>query len=132
VSPADDPAGAIRIEAPVEPLEPEVEAAVQRRLAACPDVAFAHLPQVLIPGRQDRAELVLFVWLTADAMRSLRQSLNLVSDEVARALPPGRYLDVVILNSAPELLGDVERAGCLLVERDPIERQRAIEALRVG
>jgi hypothetical protein len=74
--------------------------------------------------------LVLFVWLTAAAMRSLRHSLNLVSDEVARALPPGEYLDVVILNSAPELLDDVERAGRLLVERDPGERERALQAMR--
>ena len=132
MSPAADWPSDIRIERPLEPLAPELERAVQRRLSACPDVAFAHLPQVLVPGHQDRPELVLFVWLTADAMRSLRQSLNLVSDEVARALPSGKYLDVVILNSAPELLEDVERAGCLLVERDPAERQRAIAALQRG
>lgn len=129
MSPAAEWPSEIRIEPPVEPLDPEVRAAVQRRLAACSDVAFAHLPQVLVPGRQERPELVLFVWLTEGAMRSLRQSLNLVSEEVARALPSGQYLDLVILNSAPELLGDVERAGCLLVERDPDERQRALRAL---
>jgi len=132
VSPAAEWPSELRIEPPAEPLDPEVQRSVQRRLEACPDVAFAHLPQVLVPGRQERPELVLFVWLTAGAMRSLRHSLNLVSDEVARALPSGKYLDVVILNSAPELLADVERAGCLLVERDPGERERALDAMRRG
>jgi hypothetical protein len=48
---------------------------------------------------------------------------------VARSLPEGQYLDVVVLNSAPELLEAVERAGCLLVERDPAERVRALAAV---
>ena len=55
--------------------------------------------------------MVLFVWLVPAAMRSLRAALNLVSDTVAKALPGNQFLDVVILNSAPELLPDVERAG---------------------
>ena len=61
-------------------------------------------------------------------MRSLRSALNLVSEVVAGALPQGEFVDVVILNSAPELLGQVEAAGCLLVEPDPEERSRALTA----
>jgi hypothetical protein len=120
----------MRIEAPERPLEPEVASALRRSLSACPDVAFAHLPQVLVPGEQERPDLILFVWLLPEAMRSLRQALNLVSEAVARALPNEKYLDVVILNSAPELLLAIERTGCLLVERDPGERGRALEAAR--
>ena len=126
---ADWPPG-LRIEAPERPLEPEVASALRRSLAACPDVAFAHLPQVFVPGEQERPDLVLFVWLLPEAMRSLRQALNLVSEAVAGALPPGRHLDVVVLNSAPELLEAIERTGCLLVERDPGERGYALEAAR--
>jgi hypothetical protein len=122
--------GGLRIERPEKPLEREVEDALRRALEACPDVAFAHLPQVFVPGAQERPGLVLFVWLVPAALRSLRQALNLVSEAVARALPPEQYLDVVILNSAPELLEPVERTGCLLVERDPLERERALEAAR--
>jgi hypothetical protein len=70
----------------------------------------------------------LFVWLQPAAMRSLRMSLNLVSEIVADVLPEAVHLDVLILNSAPELLDRVESAGCLLVERDPDERRRALEA----
>jgi hypothetical protein len=120
----------MRIEAPERPLEPEVASALRRSLAACPDLAFAHLPQVFVPGEQERPDLVLFVWLLPEAMRSLRPAFNLVSEAVAAALPPDRYLDVVVLNSAPELLASVEGAGCLLVERDPGERGRALEAAR--
>jgi hypothetical protein len=58
----------------------------------------------------------------------LRFALNLVSEAVARSLPDGNYLDVVVLNSAPELLDQVERARSLLVENDPEERARASSA----
>jgi hypothetical protein len=72
--------------------------------------------------------LTLFVWIVPAAMGSLRGALNLISEAVARALPEDRFLDVVILNSAPELLTPVEEAGCLLVERDSDERRRARDA----
>ena len=98
-------------------------------LERCPDLAFAHLVDVEVPARGEGAGPVLFVWLVPAAMKSLRAALNLVSDTVAKALPSDRYVDVVILNSAPELLSTVERAGCLLVEPDPEERRRALAAL---
>jgi hypothetical protein len=132
VSPALDWPQELRIEKAERPLATEVEARLARGLTACPDVAFAHLPQVFVPDRQERPELVLFVWLEPGAMRSLRQALNLVSEVVARALPAEQYLDLVVLNSAPELLDAVERAGCLLVERNPMERTRALAASRDG
>ena len=84
-------------------------------LGQCSDVAFAHLPQVLTEGQQDRPSLVLFVWLVPEALRSLRAALRLVCEAVSRVMPRERYLDVVVLNSAPELLESVEAAGCLLV-----------------
>jgi hypothetical protein len=97
-------------------------------LARCPDLAFAHLVEVLVPARQERPDLALFVWLRPPALRSLRFALNLVSEAVARVLPEGDFLDVLVLNSAPELLDQVERARSLLVENDPDERIRAIAA----
>ncbi len=109
-------------------LDPEVEQRLISELGRCPDLAFAHLPQVLVSGRQDRPELVLFAWLEAESLRSLRFALNLVTEAVSRALPPDDFLDVVVLNSAPELLEPVERANCLLVERNPEERSRALAA----
>ncbi len=119
----------MRIGRPGRPLGEELEASLRRHLGALPDVAFAHLPEVLVPGRQDEPQLVLFVWLGAGALRSLRAALNQVCDVVARVLPGGQYLDVVILNSAPELLAAVEAADCLLLERDPEERRRALACL---
>lgn len=116
------------IRAPQKPLEPETVEKLRSGLRACQDVAFAHLPEVQVVGREDPPELVLFVWLIPAAMRSIRSALNLVSETVARALPEDRYVDVVILNSAPELIREVERAGCLLIERDAGERQRALDA----
>jgi len=118
----------LQIRSPQRPLEPETLEKLRTGLGACHDVAFAHLPEVQVVGRQGQPELVLFVWLIPAAMRSLRSALNLVSETVARALPKDRYVDVVILNSAPELIREVERAGCLLVERDAGERQRALDA----
>ncbi len=118
----------IRIEPATPPWEPEVIERLRAALARCPDVAFAHLPQVYVPEHQDHPEMVLFVWLLPGALRSLRQALNTVSEIVAHALPDDDYLDVVILNSAPELLERVERAGCLLVDRVPEERSRARNA----
>ena len=119
----------LRITPPGRPLGDEVEKKLREGLEACPDLAFAHLVDVDVPERGEGPGMVLFVWLVAAAMRSLRAALNLVSDTVAKALPGDRYLDVVILNSAPELLPDVERAGCLFVERCPDERQRALAAV---
>ena len=119
----------ILIESRQRDLDPEVERRLVEELGRCPDLAFAHLPQVLVPGRQVRPELVLFAWLEPGALRSLRFALNLVTEAVSRALPSDEFLDVVVLNSAPELLEPIERAGCLLVERNPEERARALAAV---
>ena len=116
------------ISPPEQPLDPQVKDRLAQELSRCPDLAFAHLPQVMVPARQEAPSLVLFVWLQAPALRSLRFALNLVSEAVARSLPDGNYLDVVVLNSAPELLDQVERARSLLVENDPEERARALAA----
>ena len=51
-------------------------------------------------------------------------------ERIAGRSPP--FLDVLVLNSAPELLAAVEEARCLLVERDPDERRRAREAAAAG
>lgn len=118
----------LRITPPEDPLDPEIREKLRAALAECPDVAFAHLPQVEVVGREEPPVLALFVWLVPAAMRSLRSALNLVSGIVARELPSDRFLDVVILNSAPELLLNVENADCLLVERDAGERRRALQA----
>ena len=120
----------LRIQTPDKPFEPEVLEELRGGLEVCSDVAFAHLAEVEVVGHQNGSNLVLFVWLIPAAMRSLRSALNLVSETVARALPNDRYVDVVILNSAPDLLGDVERAGILLVERDAEERRRSLDAAR--
>ncbi len=112
----------------VELFGPKVEGRLKDELGRCPDLAFAHLPLVLVPARQERPTPVLFVWLDPGALRSLRFALNLVSEAVARALPDGEFLDVVVLNSAPELLERVESANSLLVEKNPQERLRALRA----
>lgn len=112
--------------------DPGVLEALEKEIDRCPDVAFAYLPDVMVHGRQSAPESVLFVWLVPEALGSLRFALNLVSEAVARALPEEAYLDVVVLNSAPELLERLERADCLLVERVAVERQRALEAAWSG
>jgi hypothetical protein len=117
------------ISPPEQPLDPAVKERLAEELARCPDLAFAHLVQVLVPARQGRPELALFVWLRPSALRSLRFALNLVSEAVAHVLPEGDFLDVLVLNSAPELLDQVERARSLLVENDPEERARALSAV---
>jgi hypothetical protein len=106
--------------------------ALVAELGGCPDVAFAYLAEVMVAGRQDAPGGVLFVWLAPEALGSLRFALNLVSEAVAQALPPDAYLDVVVLNSAPELLERLEDARCLLVERVADERRRALAAARAG
>lgn len=112
------------VRSPRHPLPKEIEDKLRAELKACPDVAFAHLAEVKVEGHAE-ADLTLFVWLLPQALRTLRGALNLVCDTVARVLPDGRHLDVVILNSAPELLEQVEAADCLLVECNAEERRRA-------
>ena len=119
----------LRITPPARPLDDEVKDRLRESLEACPDVAFAHLVDVAVTERGEEPGMVLFVWLVPAAMRSVRAALNLVSDSVAKALPRDLFLDVVILNSAPELLPDVELAGCLFVEPNPDERRRALVAI---
>lgn len=120
--------GDVLIETPAAPLPIEIMDRLRSELADCPDVAFAHLPQVVVPEQSSSPQLTLFVWLVPEAVGSLRPALNLVSEAVARSLPEDLFLDVVILNSAPELLQAVEAARCLLVERDSDERRRACAA----
>ena len=118
----------VRISAPREAFEEEVIQKLRAHLDACADLAFAYLAEVEVPETGEMPGLVLFVWLRAAAMRSMRSALNLVSDAVAKALPGDRFLDVVILNSAPELLSDLERANCLFLEAAPEERSLALSA----
>jgi len=122
--------GGIEFRVPERGLDEEVMERLRTDLGQCPDVAFAHLVESRAPGHDPA--LTLFVWIEPQAMGSLRSALNLISRIAGAALPRDRFVDVVILNSAPELLGDVEAAGCLLVERDPGERQRAMESARAA
>jgi hypothetical protein len=118
----------IIIKRPEPPLDDGVSQKLRQGLESCPDVAFAHLCDVEVVGGDHRSAMTLFVWLVPDAMRSLRMALNLVSEVIAKALPEDRFIDVAILNSAPELLQDVERADCLFVVRDVEEQRRALAA----
>jgi hypothetical protein len=122
----------IRFSRPGRPLDDESTGLLRSALAACPDVAFAHLVDVQVEGVGEQPQLSLFVWLQPDSLRSLRNSLNLISEAVAGAIPRDRCVDVLILNSAPELLVDVEGVGCLFVERDAEQRRLASEAARQG
>lgn len=126
--PTIEPDQEIVIEPPQTGLDDEVEARLRAELGSCPDLAFAHLTQVTVVGQEPGPQLSLWVWLVPEAVGSLRAALNLVSEAVARALPRELYVDVLILNSVPELLEAVEAAGCLLVERDAEERRRACAA----
>ncbi|MGD9253121.1 MAG: hypothetical protein PVG92_04225 [Holophagae bacterium] len=121
----------IRVTAQREALPPERLEALEQRLMACPDVAFCHLVDVEVEGVNVDPSPTLFVWTVPSALKSLRTALNIVSEAVADSLPPDRYLDVLILNSAPELLMTVEEAGGLFAERDPDERRRALRAADV-
>lgn len=118
----------VRILRPQRPLDATVEERLRSDLTQCPDVAFAHLADVVVSSGAGPPEPALFVWLRPEGLRSVRSALNLVSEAVSRCLPDDRYLDVVILNSAPELLEDIEDRGVLVVERDAAERRRAREA----
>ncbi len=129
---ADDRSPEIRIERPHKPLDPQTTEALRRAIAQCPDVAFAHLVDVQVVGQQQKPELASVCVAAPGGVSSLRAALNLVSEAVAGALPEDRFVDVLILNSAPELLEDVERADCLLCERDADERERAKSAMRQG
>ena len=119
----------MKFTAPRFPLSEEVRQKLGDALEMCPDVAFAHLVEVDVPVRGESGP-ALFVWLRGGSLRSLRAALNLVSEAVSRVLPKDRFIDVVILNSAPELLLPVEAAECLLVEPCPEERRRALSAAR--
>ena len=118
----------LRVTRPKNQLDEDVLEKLQEGLESCPDVAFAHLCDVEVVGGDHRSATTLFVWLVPAAVRSLRPALNLVSEVVAAALPEDRFLDVAILNSAPELLQDLERADCLFVIGDAEERRRALTA----
>ena len=119
----------LRITPPGTPLAEEAESALRDGLNTCPDLAFAHLVDVEVAESGEGPGMVLFAWLVPSAMRSMRAALNLLSDTVAGTLPRDRFVDIVILNSAPELLPEVERVGCLFVEPDADERRRALEAV---
>lgn len=118
----------LRITPPGQPLGDQVSKELREGLEACPDLAFAHLVDVDVPEQGEGPGMVLFVWLVSAAMRSMRAALNLISEAVAMALPGDRFVDVVILNSAPELLPEIDRVGSLLVVPHPDERNRALAA----
>ncbi len=111
-------------------LDRETGEKLREALSGCRDLAFAHLAEVEVPGHEPT--LVLFAWMEAPALRSVRRALDPVCRTVAGVLPEDRFLDVVLLNPAPDLLRAVESAGCLFVEPDPEERSQALRALEAG
>jgi hypothetical protein len=121
----------LRFRALRRPLAPKVYSDLAGAMKDCPDVAFAYLVEVEVSA-PDGSSPVLFVWLKGPALHSLRGALNLVSEAVAGVLPEDVFVDVVILNSAPELLMQIEAVECLLAEPDPDERQRALRAASSG
>jgi hypothetical protein len=120
----------MRLSRPDEPFGQADMEKLQTSLGSCPDLAFAYLAEVEVPESGHGPGLVLFAWLHPAALGSLRAALNLVSETVAGAIPRERYLDVVILNSAPDLLPELEQEDCLLVEVIAEERRRALEAVK--
>ena len=118
----------IMISKPRHPFDPKILKKLRESIGTCPDVAFAYLCDVAVVGRPEGPGPVLFAWLGANAVGSLKAALNLVSEAVAKSLPEDRFVDVVILNSIHELLHQVETSDCLLAERDPEERQNALAA----
>ncbi len=122
----------ITISRPHQPLSEEILGNLGLCLRSCPDLAFAYLVDVEVAGVDGGPSPTLFVWLEPEAVGSLRSALNMVSEAVADALPEKEFLDVLVLNSVPELLDRIEEVDCLLVERDPLERQRALSAVAAG
>jgi hypothetical protein len=129
MSDADTTVAEIEIAELAAQLPAEVMESLRKELGKRPDVAFAHLVQAMVPGYQNEPTPMLSVWLNREAMRSVRLSLKLVSNVVSRALPEGTFVDLIILNSAPELLEQVEKVGVLVVENDREERQAALLAM---
>jgi len=130
VEPYSAGSAGLSFRAPSRGLDEAVMERLKAGLGGCPDVAFAHLVESWVTGH--KPALTLFVWIVPQAMGSIRSALNLVCRTVGESLPDETFVDVVILNSAPELLAGVEAVGCLLVERDPGERRRALEGARAG
>jgi hypothetical protein len=118
---------AVHVSRCAAPLTPEVSEKLRDALSVCPDVAFCYLGDVLVEGHE-AASPTLFVWLEGRAVGSVRSALALVSRAVSGSLPADRFLDVVILNSAPELLSEVAARAELLVERNEAEHRRAMDA----
>lgn len=114
----------VRLEPGAGSFSQHVEDELRDVLAACPDLAFAYLMNAEIEGHGE-AGPVLLAWVSAGAMGSLKGALNLISEGVARALPDGRFMDVVILNSAPELLADAQLVAEPFVVNDSPELERA-------
>jgi hypothetical protein len=122
----------ITVSKPGKPLPDEVLGDLELRLRVCLDLAFAYLVDVEVVGAGEGPSPTLFVWLEPEAVGSLRSALNVVSEAVADALPKSSFLDVLILNSAPELLDRIESVDALFIERDPSERRRALAAAAAG
>jgi len=106
----------------------ELRLKLRKALSQSKDLAFAHLNHVVVEQAPEGV-LVLFAWLKRGGLRWMRASLNHLSELVAGALPPKIFVDLVILNSAPELLEEIEAAGDLLVENDPEEHRRVLKQL---
>ena len=118
----------MEIEAAGQHLDLEHREKLINNLVSFKDLAFAHLNHVRME-KGDEGNLVLFLWLKRGGLRWMRASLNHASELVARSIPRGTFIDVVILNSAPELLADIESAGGLLIEKDRNEHEKVLEQL---
>lgn len=117
----------LRISSCATPLAAETQNRMIAALERCPDLAFAYLADVEVEG-QGPATRTLFAWLEAPALGSVRRALDLVARAVAESIDRDQFVDVVILNSAPELLAPVARSGLCLTAPNPDEWRRSLQA----
>ena len=62
------PENRVRFSIPREPFDEGILEKLRAGIQNCPDVAFAHLADAEVVGRQDRPGQVIFVWLVAAAV----------------------------------------------------------------
>ena len=107
----------IMIGVPSDPLPESVSEEIASIIRMIPEIHFAFLPELFIPGKMEEPESVLIL-VTSLRGKELDMITARLNEEIAKLLPDGVSIGLTSLEPDHELIPPVIETGCLIEIND--------------
>jgi len=107
----------ITIGVPSDPLPESVSEEIASIIRMFPEIHFAFLPELFIPGKMEEPESVLIL-VTSLRGAELEMIMIKLNEEIGKLLPDGVSIGLTTLEPDHELIGPVIETGCLIEIND--------------